>query len=176
MTRRGSSQGKVGCFPLLLCFVVVFVVIAAWQNRAILGVKGDYDYLTWLGLSSGEATSSSPDSSPRPALLPSEEGVTHTVTLYDPVQQAQEAARRERENRLINEKNQTPNVDRSLSRAYESATLNQAVLFIFKKNSGSDSRRVMPKGTVVEVVETANARVKIRMMGREGWLSMEAVE
>lgn len=173
MARKSSSQGKLGCFPLAVCFVVVFAVLAVWQNREMFGIEGDYDYLTWLGLSKeGE-------SAPVEELIiavPREDGVTYQVTLRDPVKMAQEEAKVARDDPLLATDSVVPRIGEGISRDYGTATLNQAVLFIFEKSSGQQSKRVMPKGTVVEVAEKSDNQLKIRMMGREGWLSNEAVD
>lgn len=162
---------------MILSFVAVFGILALWQNRSMFGVEGDYNYLAWLGLSS-ERSSSSPKTSRYS--LPTEEDTKYTVTLRDPILAAQEAAKAARETSPLggggSGPEEIPRYGQELSRAYGTATLNQPVLFIFKKTSGNDTRRVMPKGTVVEVVRKTGSRMKIRMMGREGWLSQQAVE
>ncbi len=169
----------MGCMPIIFCTLFIFGVLLTWLNLGYFGInRDDYNPLPWLGLTRGESTDAmayEDDGSLE------NESYAYTVTLSDPILVAQEAAKNEKdENDLSpNEDEKRTEVARygqELSRSYGTATLNQPVLFIFKKTSGAESRRVMPAGTVVEVAQEERARVEIRLMGRTGWLSKDAVE
>lgn len=156
MARDSSLQGKMGCVPLLIWTVVIFVLIAFWMNRGIFGFDtSEGSWLVWLGLEPAKVVASEKPSGP-----------VFTVTLAETLSSRSDGA----------EESGTVHRDSGLSQKYGTGTLNQPVRAVFKKTSGGKASIVMPTGTVVEIVEGEGARAKIRYMGRVGWLSTEALE
>ncbi|MEM1057808.1 MAG: hypothetical protein AAGK14_01055 [Verrucomicrobiota bacterium] len=154
MAADSNTPGKVGCVPIILMCLVVAALCAVWLLRGhFFGAKGDVDLLGWLGLRGQDQVE-----------VLEEEGVAPPSTRYTVVLEEPE-----KDSKLLNSEEFGMGEDSGV------VELSEAVTFEITTAAGTASQNVLPRGTMVEVIKREEDRLRIRLMGREGWIPSDAV-